>query len=159
MGTKSSKSNTVHQNRASYFIHPKSKADRTPNNCSTSYFKISFCNITLHTTIILWNSDISFLFIVLHADNFLPSTSHIVFITSRWPIGSKHEGKYTEFLTTIKSFLKTEGLLERNSHNHKLNTMQNFQMFNQVVNKVNVRLKRLILHQFSLFGYSCSLHH
>ena len=27
--------------------------------------------------------------------------------------------------------------------------MQNFQMFNQVVSKVTVRLKRLTLHQFS----------
>ena len=47
------------------------------HDCLLSYFDIYFYNITLNITIIYCKNEISFLFIVLYADNSFPSIPYI----------------------------------------------------------------------------------
>ena len=66
----------------------------------TSTLKTYFCNVTLYIITILCINEISFPFIVLYFENFLPGIScvtRINWISPSWP---KHVVKYTKSLMT-----------------------------------------------------------
>jgi hypothetical protein len=70
-----------------------------------------FCNTTWHVhhySFTLTETNLIY-FHTIYAHNFIPSISHIVFVTGWWPSWPKHVVVYTKSLTTIKKMFAVTG--------------------------------------------------